>query len=898
MDIHRCRFIPYQPQSIDALAFSHSSNSKQSTPNDLRLAIGRQNGCVEIWNPSGGSWLQERIFRGAAQRSIENLQWTQSLIIPEEGEKNTGSGELRLFSSGGSTALTEWDLSHGISKKNVEGNAGDIWCFAAQPQWSQTQIRENMSDVEAAPSQFLAAGCGDGSIVLFSTADDDLQFDKILARSTGKRSPCTSITWRDRNHVVAGFEDSVIRVFDVRSRQVIRSLHLGKSREGDKPLVWAVKCLPNGTILSGDSTGELKIWDASNFSLTQRLKTHSADVMDIAVNSAGTMILTCGVDRRTVAYAPQGGGASSKTQKWHEIRHRRFHEHDVKAIVAFESQSLSIAVSGGTDTVPVVVPLKNWESEYHRSLPHLPQKSQMAIAGGARVLMTWWERQIQFWNILSKVTDIENGQEYEKLLGGIQIDAEEHITAADVSNDASVVVIATSSNVKLFQTRTATTSKDQSMIRSRSLELPKNISNQGATSVGFSPDGKWLYSVRLNNVISLVKLTNNGPKDKPTIQTKIIKLDRKKRKNQHTGSVLGAYNRSISTVAFSSDSRILAVGDLSGNIDTWILEGHEADSSSTSRSVSVSSSASEKAESDSDSDDETSSPAIQGQKWIRTPSGSQLPCLDQPIIALAFRPSCSPPQNSSHVTGNEGLHATRSTHHPTSHEHPSSASGQLVAVTATNQIVIFDTLSCRLAEWSRQNLSSHFPADFKQIKDRVMGVWFDYRTGTDRLWLYGSSFVYMIDLSRKLSQIKRSTSMVKIGKLGHHVLEVNEQHTLVQADKKRKRKSMGAGDEMRDRQKYNTQVLKRGGDRDVDMELTPPASDEEEGQQESQQQIEESDQPQEHIGPATWSTHQYRAIYGICAMNRTDSPPEVVLVERPIYDIALPPRFTDGSEWD
>lgn len=956
MDIHRCRFVPYQPQSVNALAFSHASNPKQRTPTDLKLALGRENGDIEIWNPERGEWTQERIFRGGVGRTVEQVQWSQDMIVPddEQAAQKTENGPLRLFSSGGSSLITEWDLDRGVPKRHAEGNADDIWCFAPQPQWTDKQARNSTTEVQAAPSQLLAAGCADGSIVLFSTADNDLRFDRVLTRPHSRRSRVISITWRDRNTVVAGFEESLIRVIDIRSRQTLRSLSLGKSRDNNKALVWAVRCLPNGTILSGDSTGELKIWDSQNYSLVQRLKPHVADVLDITTNAAGTMILTCGVDRRTVAYAPQSNNGSARTQRWYEVRHRRFHEHDVKAIASYESKSLSIAVSGGMDTVPIVLPLKNWNEEYHRSLSHLPQKPQMSVSAKARIMLTWCGRDLFVWHLPPRYREptdqgsISDEQPNQKLLGQIQLKGDEYITSAEISSSGNMIVTATLGGVKLFQIRRTISVAGHAEIRSRPIDLPKTVATQGASTVGLSPDCKWLYAVRLNNVVSMVKILPAASlKERPTAHDRVVKLDRKKRNKQTIqASMLGDYTRHITTITFSSDSRILAVGDLSGATDTWILEGHESETipnRSTSNASSVSDSGSED-DSDSDSDDETDSRVIHNQRWIRTPSGSQLPSLESAILALSFKPSSAPAEHPTGIHGNEGLHATRHNHHPISPEHPPHEAGFLVAVTANHQIVEFDVLKCRLSDWSRRNPSSLLPESFKRIKDRVMGIWFDTRrkAKTNRLWLYGANFVYMLDTAQDLTSTSkqgRDSAMVKVGRLGQHVLEVAPDHALVKtegdakASKKRKRnKTSGAGDEMRRGQEYSSKVRRTtGGVEDVEMLPSPRRSLTQGDENEDEMELDEEEQENNLVarrrnagedgerkkdahgqhGPASWHTFQYRGIFGACALQR--EPPageadgggkddegsalEVVIVERPMYDVEFLPRFTSGQDW-
>jgi len=353
MDIHRCRFVSYNPQAINSLAFSHPPSADlagRGVPT-LRLAIGRANGDIEIWNPLRGAWFQETVLRGGRDRSIEGLTWT----LDPSDEAPDGSklpGKLRLFSIGYSTAVTEWDIEQGRPLRHSSGNYGEIWCLAAQPRWQPTKRGKDGKSLPPAEGEFtgqhLVAGCADGSIVVLSTADDDVKFLRLMRPST-KRARVLSVTFQNRHTIVAGYADSSIRLFDIRNGQQLRTISLGKGPSGGPKelLVWSVKCLPDGTIVSGDSAGEIRFWDAKNFSLTQRIQSHLADVLDVAVSANGDTVISGGADQRTVVYRKKEGEKGDKKSRWAEVMHRRYHSHDVKTFAVYETKDISIAVSGG-----------------------------------------------------------------------------------------------------------------------------------------------------------------------------------------------------------------------------------------------------------------------------------------------------------------------------------------------------------------------------------------------------------------------------------------------------------------------------------------------------------------------------------------------------------------------
>ena len=355
MDIHRCRFVPYSPSAINALAFSHSSSlsTPGKGPQNLRLAVGRANGDIEIWNPLKGSWYQESILRGGKNRSIEGLSWIQD---PEDIDKNGYKipGKLRLFSIGYSTTVTEWDLGLGRPIRHSAGNFGEIWCMATQPlgQAKKKIVSQGKEDTlqDSEPQvQNIAVGCADGAIVLLTTAEGDLGFDRILARPSKKRARSLSITFQNRNTIIVGHADSTIRIYGIQNGQQTRSMTLGAGPKGgpSEILVWTVKCLNDGTIVSGDSTGTVSFWDGKTYSLLQRIKSHEADILDLAVSSDGQSAFSGGMDRRTTLYRRAAVGRGGGKLQWAKITHQRLHNHDVKAMATFETKHLSILASGG-----------------------------------------------------------------------------------------------------------------------------------------------------------------------------------------------------------------------------------------------------------------------------------------------------------------------------------------------------------------------------------------------------------------------------------------------------------------------------------------------------------------------------------------------------------------------
>ena len=983
MDIHRCRFVPYPPQAINALAFSRPSNTQKKCPPDQRLAVGRANGDIEIWNPAKGLWSQETTFRGGKDRSIEGLAWTQDL--ENEGDNENGhkqAGRLRLFSIGFSSTVTEWDVARGVPARHANGNFGAIWCLAAQPRWTHPRAENGQDKPSHTPrhAQHLAAGCEDGTIVLFSTEDRDLRYLRTMGKPPTKKPRVLSLTWKDPNTIVAGYSDSYIRVYDIRNRQTIRNMSLGKSAaSGNETLVWAVKCLANGTILSGDSAGDLKIWDSNNYSLLQRLHCHQADILDIAINVSGSIIITGGADRRTVAYKLGAGEKGDRNRRWAQIMHRRFHEHDVKAVASFESQDMSIVATGGLDTVPAVMPLREWQKAYHRTLSHLPQSPQTSSAPSARLFVCWWERQVNIWH-LSRDFQFTKASEAptlfpqnHTLIAQIIVKGEENITTAQISEDGKFLAVATVSNVRLFGLRPQRSPSDGRLgIRTRKLTTPSSFDDSGARLVAFSPDSHWLCSIRLNNEIVLMRIEDaSDVKAKAQLNKHTVTLNKSvlQTPKDEQGAGLGEYLAITSNISFSTDSRLLAVGDVSGRIATWVLEDLETNLNGLVNGTHIDhglktlKSSADSSSSGDSSDDEDESVHNHGQRWRKNPAGAYLPKLDAPLLVMSFRPSTHARRRDA-ADAEIGSHPTRHTPHPHAHGSP-TVEDRLMAVTAEHRIVEFQVLQGRLTDWSRRNPASYLPRQFQQIRERAMGCFWDISSLHERFWLYGSSWMFMLDLAQDLPLKTTNNGIDQDDCLQPH------QSSKQKKKKKRKReeceaeqlrqRESGAGGPISLTESYvgvGHQMRKFNGSKQEDLqtlqlEEAPSPASEEDGKfgpsmsalaqlrrsdaQESDEQalvnghanhvgngLSDCAASQSHLcrdkegsGPISFLTFKYRSILGVVPIGGagdedkepgnegsdmttdvTRSGLEVAVIERPLWDVDLSPRFDGGQDWE
>ncbi|KAK4157729.1 quinon protein alcohol dehydrogenase-like superfamily [Chaetomidium leptoderma] len=898
MDIHRCRFIRYPASAINAVAFTHSSLRSVSAQKkhlvkhiQVRLAIGRANGDIEIWNPLQGAWHQELVIPGGKDRSVDGLVWVTE---PDEemADGKTIHGKSRLFSIGYTTTITEWDLEKAKAKKHASGQHGEIWCLGVQPP-------PNKGGAAASGSRKLVAGTVDGNLVLYSIEDGDLKFQRTLIRTPLKKTKFVSIAFQSHNVVVVGCSDSTICAYDIRNGTLLRQMTLGTDISGGSKniIVWAVKCLSNGDIVSGDSTGQVCIWDGKTYTQAQRIQSHSQDVLCLSVSADGSKIISGGMDKRTAIYEPIAG----QNGRWSKVFHRRYHQHDVKAMASFESKGMSVVVSGGSDANPVVLPLRGAGKEYHRTLPHLPQNAPLQSAPKARFLLSWWENEIRIWHLLSPAQQLLDDPQAafslhknRKFLAQVLVQGDSHISSAAISEDGTLLVASTATDIKVFQLDFAK-GEHIEQLQIKKVDMP-TAAGLAATRVRISPDKQWISWVEEGSKVMATRVHTTesaaGVSYTTSPPCKLHRLRRQIPKHILLGG-LGSYDRNITQMAFSPDSRLLSAADLAGYIDTWVLRGPGEGTNGVGGEDDDGGGAT--SDPSGDSSDEEESEDVAGERWVRNPKAALLPKLSAAPVVLSF----------AKTQRDDGDY-------------------DLLAITALKTLLVFNPLQGALSEWSRRNTYLKLPGKYRDTRDQIKGIVWQ----GPRAWIYGFSSLFMLDLSQDFNPEKDSPE----GKNGQ------KQGT------KRKRDGQlegGAGGKMEKHslapQRVMTAVGPDGGKwedvemADADDQKSVGASsgvddDDEDTDGGELQRLRDDQGANGHAGDAEkeeeegeggakakwWHTYQFRPILGLVPVESISEangltngdlpeglpPLEVALVERPLSSDDLPERYFAEGEWE
>ncbi|KAK9477178.1 WD40-repeat-containing domain protein [Lipomyces japonicus] len=545
MNFYRCRFLEPESHSITALAFSHqSAGSSTKAPKSLRLAVGRTNGDIEIWNPRG--ILHELTIKGGRGRSIEGLVFITTTTTSADG--NLTTEHSRLFSIGGATTITEWDLSTGLPLAHHDCNAGIVWCIAASPD-----------------RKSIVAGCDDGSVVVVDVSGGKgvLEHKRILQR---QKSRVLSIVFRSDEQVIAGCADGRIRVYQVSDGRIKSTMRVDKAQD-EETLVWSLLALHDGkTLVSGDSTGSVKFWDATHFSLLQSFRAHEADVLSLASNAAGNTIFSAGVDRKIVRYS----FLDAKVRRWAVMSSRLQHAKDIRALASYDTRPLSLLISGGVERALVVNSMVNFMDGMFRKIAYTPQAQSITKVGDRILLPTWNDNHVKVWDI-DRFPTSEYEAKFKRLASSLTLANTENITDVALSPDAKYLAVANNAEVKLFLLlRHGETTFKVKKIAANAL------ADQGAVVVKFDVSSNNLVLVTPESEILIYSIGkpdgelqefNYEQQQQPQQQEEEKEDgDGEERENQQADVSGQLYRNNMNRLAFSPDGKYLAVATIAGQV--------------------------------------------------------------------------------------------------------------------------------------------------------------------------------------------------------------------------------------------------------------------------------------------------------------------------------------------
>ncbi|KAI7826470.1 WD40-repeat-containing domain protein [Kickxella alabastrina] len=523
MQIHRCRFVDYVPQAINAIEFTPETSKRQY------IAVGRANGDIELWGVKG-KLVYDKMIPNVVKGSVETLAWSHQTELTaddlelfdtnverEAAKKRLVERAPRLFTAGLNAVIIEWDLAKLVPKAIIDSNGGAVWCMATNH--AQTK---------------LAVGTEDGHIRIFDITDDKLMyqrcFDKINSR-------ILSVAWsHDDSTIVTGSADSSVRIWTASTGHVVARMTLPK--EGRDPtLVWAVTVLKDDTIVSGDSRGHVVFWDPIMHVSLQDFRAQGADVLCLTADKAGHTVFASGVDPKITqfklfigsspaeAISTKKKSLPNKTRKWQLSGFRRYHTHDVRALAVSSNAKHNLLISGGADTQVASCESDSFPNDNpHRQPCFPPVDSIISVAPKSKLVLQHEGCTLKIWELGKSepmpphMNDtMETGQalqvyERQRDLLRMDLNTKTNILSSTISPSGALIAASDSTGPKLYSvTRTGDSGEHVRVRRVKEFPPPNFVpdysDHRGVTQMRFTSDESRIIMSTTDGFVSIVDIS-------------------------------------------------------------------------------------------------------------------------------------------------------------------------------------------------------------------------------------------------------------------------------------------------------------------------------------------------------------------------------------------------------
>jgi len=511
---------------VDALAVAPEKCDEEYIP-EPRLALGRGNGSVELWDTS--LWTLHQCTPGHERRSIRSLVWVPSAAAPKKA---------RLFSAGLHREVTEWDPRTLVAILSVTSGGGPIWSLTSR-------------------GTSLYGACEDGSVRFFDVKDSE---DIMMSgRVQAFKSRVLSVATYQEDYLFVGGSQSQLAKWSIRTNTCEATMNLEKAGPSET-LVWAMVNVANNYIATGDSLGLVLLWDPEACILAHRFAHHQADVLSLATDDWGSILMTGGMDGRLATFMASDRG------RFVFRRADEIHSHDIKAIAVLPEAGYITASGNAAGELALYEVFRADANEYREKrlfpqgnmmrggcvvLPGLSPVLQTAsVAPSSRVMLCQRDTKLELWYLqhpkASKAVGGNPLPEGQHVLR-ISLDSGKqgkHIAASAIAPDGQHIAASDDTGTKVFSVQIS------ELQVQRLQSLPEELDAVAARALLFCGDSTLAIAPRATKELTILSLSSG-------------KITGRFKKNKGPVSIL------------ASEGEWVAAADLSGVVQVYNLDKME-----------------------------------------------------------------------------------------------------------------------------------------------------------------------------------------------------------------------------------------------------------------------------------------------------------------------------------
>jgi U3 small nucleolar RNA-associated protein 4 len=370
----------------------------------------------------------------------------------------------RLFGISLKGFLFEVDLQSGTIINLQDTYSGAAWCLAASP-------RDNL----------LAIGGEDGIVRLFRYySSHRIEYVKSLPTSSSR---ILSIAYHPaKKELLLGCSDGTIRCLDEETGRVVFRMTGDINVGVFTPCIWSLAVLSDSTIVSGDSRGQVQIWDGNVGVLVGTFVQHVADVLAIAISADESAIFASGIDGKVVCIQRSSAHSTtdnsnevpthSRNNHWVYAHSHRAHTHDVysMAVVVKTSSSLHkktssipgkawTLLSGGLDSKISMYAADDFDRTRPVWMPVIPSNELICHSQNYERVVLRHRQHLDLWQInlqsssSSGAISSSGGPIHDQchLFLRLKISGVEHIHSCAISPKGDFLILSTISETKAWR---------------------------------------------------------------------------------------------------------------------------------------------------------------------------------------------------------------------------------------------------------------------------------------------------------------------------------------------------------------------------------------------------------------------------------------------------------------
>ena len=628
--VHRFRNANYIPRGILRLCSTPYNLQTNDCP---QLAVSREGGAVELvsvnekWKCVGMvEGMKNRSVDAMAWvcGEVKESEETQPMMTDESEKAQEVYFNLqhqlaaqvqekrRLFGASRDGTIFEIDFKRKRHGGVIGSGGGAVFCLES--------ICPCCTGTGSGCGKLIAAGCEDGSVRIYkatSSSKDDPNKPCLELVSTlpSVGGAVISIAWlpgsgaggMEGSIMYAGAADGTIRKFQCTSvlqmaRQSGSAAHAISTgavlnnddveMAGDSQLsslqwkaglrmtvenrgrrsatkIWALSVLKDGTVVSGDSIGNVQFWDGNAGTLMQTFEHNSnnGDVLDLAVSHDQNKLMASGVDSRVVCIE-RVASTSSAESKWVLTNQQRSHTHDVNSLaMVYQSDSSGslnpqkkcreLLCSGGVDTKVSSYFVSNMRKYRAKIAYKYPTKAPIALSRVPRILSIMRHDKVDVFQLAQVNTSVENTSnaplnEEEAYLGSVGITSNHNLVAFDVSDDGKFLAVSHAAGLLLFALDFVEGMSEEDGASSTVL-LPKKLSVPTDADVACSAlkfGSGFLICATTNGPINLIRLNSNNDETTAVLEHTF---------DRNSEKTFACESYPITELTLSADGRWLAV---------------------------------------------------------------------------------------------------------------------------------------------------------------------------------------------------------------------------------------------------------------------------------------------------------------------------------------------------